>query len=350
MAAGFKKAEAPGATLVPTTQTDFPGYVNLARLGITTLAEAQSVRVYADSGKTTEWAREIVSVTEMHFKIPSMSATTIPFVDWDGVRSDYAIDATYGAENVWTNNYVAVWHLEKDPTGTSPQMKDSTANANHGTTVGTFISSDSIVGTIGKGLKFDGSNAVNIPDSPTIHPSPNITVSSYLSFASVASNTRAISDWHQSAYADRWIFYLNGGSIGFYIAGSQAGITVPTLNRIYRFDGTYNKTDNKLSWYIDGALDEEVARDLTMRSDTNQEIRLGKQEEGGNGLDGTMDETRISSVAREPGWIAIEHNNIDAESTFWGTWTDVSTATTVTNIISIGNIVELNNISSIIGA
>jgi len=63
-----------------------------------------------------------------------------------------------------------------------------------------------------------------------------------------------------------------------------------------------------------------------------------------------MDETRISSVAREPGWIAIEHNNIDDEAAFWGTWTDVSTATTVTNIISIGNIVELNNINSIIGA
>jgi hypothetical protein len=213
MASGFKKSEAPGSTLVPTTQTDFPVYVDLQRLGITTLAEANSVRVYADQAKTTEWAREIVSVNEMHFKVPSISATTVSYIDWDGERSDYAIDATYGAENVWTNNYVAVWHLEEDPTGSSPQMQDSTANANHGTTVGTFSSSDSIVGTIGEGLKFDGSNAVDIPNSSTIHPSPNITVSSYLSFASVSTNTRVISDWHQNSSSDRWIFYLNGGRI-----------------------------------------------------------------------------------------------------------------------------------------
>jgi hypothetical protein len=47
MAAGFKKATVRAAD-VPSTLTNFPTYVDLDRLGITTLAEAQSVRVYAD--------------------------------------------------------------------------------------------------------------------------------------------------------------------------------------------------------------------------------------------------------------------------------------------------------------
>jgi hypothetical protein len=75
-----------------------------------------------------------------------------------------------------------------------------------------------------------------------------------------------------------------------------------------------------------------------MASNTNQEIRLGKQEEAGNGLNGTMDETRISSVARESEWIAIEYNNIDDEASFWGTWSNAISNATISNVVSIGNI------------
>lgn len=34
---------------------------------------------------------------------------------------------------VWDSNYQAVWHLKQDPSGTAPQMKDSTSNARDGT-------------------------------------------------------------------------------------------------------------------------------------------------------------------------------------------------------------------------
>ena len=99
MAAGFKLATVNSAR-VPSTQTNFPAYVDLSRLGITTLAEAQSVRVYADSSKTTEWAREIVSATEMHVKVPSLTSTVTMYVDYDGVRSDYAVTDTFGRNAV----------------------------------------------------------------------------------------------------------------------------------------------------------------------------------------------------------------------------------------------------------
>ena len=61
----FVKATVRAADVL-ATQTNFPAYVNLTRLGITGLAQAQSVRVYSDVGKTTELAREIVSASEMH--------------------------------------------------------------------------------------------------------------------------------------------------------------------------------------------------------------------------------------------------------------------------------------------
>ena len=99
MAAGFKTATV-NASDVPSTQTNFPVYVDLARLGITTQAEADSIRVYAESSKTTEWAREIVSVSEMWVKVPSLTSTTAIYIDWDGSRSDYSVSDTYGRNNI----------------------------------------------------------------------------------------------------------------------------------------------------------------------------------------------------------------------------------------------------------
>ena len=128
MAAGFKQATVNAAS-VPSTQTNFPAYVDLSRLGITTLAEAQSVRVYADSGKVTEWAREIVSATEMHVKVPSLTSTVTMYVDWDGVSADYAVTDTYGRNAVWSS-YSTVIHNG----GATDSTGNSTLSANGGVT------------------------------------------------------------------------------------------------------------------------------------------------------------------------------------------------------------------------
>jgi hypothetical protein len=63
---------------VAATLSNFPVYINLSRVkgSAMTQAEADSVRIYTDSAKTTEIAREIVSVSECHAKIPSLTTTT----------------------------------------------------------------------------------------------------------------------------------------------------------------------------------------------------------------------------------------------------------------------------------
>ena len=165
MAAGFKKATVRAAD-VPSTQTDFPSYVDLDRIGVTTLAEAQSIRVYADEAKTVEWAREIVSATEMHVKVPSLTSTVDIYVDWDGVRSDYAVGATYGRNAVWVD-YEFVSH---DGGGT-----DSTGN--HSTTAEGGVTSGGITGKIGVGTSYDGSNDGFDTGYDSFNPRNNFTMS-----------------------------------------------------------------------------------------------------------------------------------------------------------------------------
>ena len=59
----------------------------------------------------------------------------IRFVDAnDPTMLDYEIEL-WNEENgaaVWNAGYRGVWHLKEDPAGAPPQMKDSTANVNHG--------------------------------------------------------------------------------------------------------------------------------------------------------------------------------------------------------------------------
>ena len=353
MAAGFKKATVRAAD-VPSTQTDFPSYVDLDRLGITTLAEAQSVRVYADSAKTTEWAREIVSATEMHVKVPSLTSTVDIYVDWDGVRSDYATTATYGRNAVWTD-YAGVWHMQ----ASSGSFVDSTGNGNSATNTGTLP--NQVAGKIGKAQDYNGTSDKSIvAGDSTFDFSSGYTLSFWANADSFGNSSSSPSTAIGSGFVSgKYQFMIgnwsdwgpNNWGGGFY-DGTWRTVSLDSFPATSTWFQTHMTYDNSsLKFFVDGANEDTLSYTGTISTD-NPDIGFGcfLQGNGGRLFDSRLEEIRIKITADTANWITTEYNNQNAESTFWGTWTDVSTATTVTNIISIGNIVELNNISSIIGA
>ena len=353
MAAGFKKATVRAAD-VPATQTNFPTYVDLDRLGITTLAEAQSVRVYADSAKTTEWAREIVSVTEMHVKVPSLTSTVEIFVDWDGVRADYATTATYGRNAVWTD-YAGVWHMQ----ASSGSFVDSTGNGNSATNTGTLP--NQVAGKIGKAQDYNGTSDKSIvAGDSTFDFSSGYTLSFWANADSFGNSSSSPSTAIGSGFvSNKYQFMIgnwsdwgpNNWGGGFY-DGKWRTVSLDSFPATSTWFQTHMTYDNSsLKFFVDGANEDTLSYTGTISTD-NPDIGFGcfLQGNGGRLFDSRLEEIRIKITADTANWITTEYNNQNAESTFWGTWTDVSTATTVTNIISIGNIVELNNISSIIGA
>ena len=75
------------------------------------------------------------------------------------------------ADGVWDASYAGVWHLDDDPTGAGIQILDSTSNANHGVTEGTWDSSASVSAEIGQGLLFDGTTSnrlIRVADSASL--------------------------------------------------------------------------------------------------------------------------------------------------------------------------------------
>lgn len=325
MAAGFKVATV-NASYVPATQSNFPSYVDLSRLGITTLAEAQSVRVYADVSKTTEWAREIVSATEMHVKVPSLTSTTEMYVDWDGVSADYAVTDTYGRNAVWSGVFTDVWHFE--------------ANGNDSTSAGKTLSAINAptIGAEKIGNGFDNGTATN---------------KGYRKTADLMGFTSATQSFSHSIW-----FQINTHPTGtgvFFIMNRMYGEAAGTQVRMYYANNSgapkivlqndaggtvinYSVTLSTGVWYhavfaneagttrlsLDGvSVATGTASGTVGYSGYPDEFSVltDRTSYAGGCSPGSADEVRtIVGNYLSGNWITTEYNNQSDEAGFWGTW------------------------------
>ena len=134
------------AAKVAATASNFRAWVDLSSYSFSS-AQMASIRVYTDSGLTTEIPREIIGTTGFWCKIPSLTTSTVLYIEIDGTSSDYAVTDTYGRNNVWTG-YLMVNH---------DIANDSTANgynfaAGGGATLG------GAAGVAGAATALDGVN------------------------------------------------------------------------------------------------------------------------------------------------------------------------------------------------
>jgi hypothetical protein len=327
MATGFKKATVKSSR-VPSTQSNFPVYVDLKRLNggtSMTSAEANSIRVYANESKTTEWAREIVSVDEMHVKVPSMTSTTDIYVDWDGSRSDYGVTDTYGRNAVWSG-YLAVYHLES-------LTSDSTGNYNltNNNTVG---SATTKIGKGADGTSSNGNKKLSTTNTMGI-TNGNVSISAWFrTYSLLASNDeRRTVAWHSNntnVVSNHISIFRTGGStyaafnrgrhcVADYQVLSEDPISINTwYYGVHTYDGTNGRG------YLNGALEGTRASSgngscsgfyldgfCILGNTRNQEY-----------LNGLADEVRITSSVLSADWITTEYNNQNDEADFWGAWAD----------------------------
>lgn len=265
--------------------------------------------------------------------------------------------------STWASSYKGIWHLNQDPSGTAPQIKNSVGNTSDGTSNGTMVTGDSITGKVHKGLHTDGTDDyINVPNTAALDINgpfslsfwfnPTTTVdtglASYKGIMSKAfSNTDADNDWT--------VFWeiSDAGKLRFGSYGDNVKTTTDTWTSGTWYNVSVSvDSSNNAYIYVNGTQDnfggDTSISGNAINGSQAGDIKLGlaKIASGDQHFDGKLDEVRISNVARSANWVAASYmSEIDTFNTFGSeqtyvspTWTDLTTSyqTLATNVAVSG--------------
>jgi hypothetical protein len=217
----------------------------------------------------------------------------------------------------WDSNYVGVWHFKEDPSGTAPQMKDSTTNGNHLTASG-MTSANQVAGQIDGSLNYISSNSQYLYDtSPTGLPANNAaqTESAWFWVLSNPSSTQNIFVIQNSGSSSAVQMGFISSNFAIWKWGGSTLVTSspPAANSWHYAVYTYDGTTNRL--YIDGV--QVTSSTTSPQTGTPNAIYIGTYSVLSEFFNGQVDESRVSNVARSANWISTEYNNQAFPSSFY---------------------------------
>ncbi len=245
-------------------------------------------------------------VSAVWVKVPNVAAGS----------TDRQITMYYGnpsasvAENaaaVWSNGYVGVWHLD--------DLSDSTSFGHDGTNQG----STSVAGRIGNGRSFNGQSYVTVASTAALQIAGSVSIEAWAkpSSASLTGYPRIVSKkaaWDAAAGynlefspSQNFITALGGG--GDYL---RANTTIGA--EFHYYASSISGTTGSL--YKNGV---NVTSDSSVGAVTGstQALNIGRDSGGTDYMSGQIDELRISNVARNANWFAVQHRSMtDAYLTF----------------------------------
>lgn len=346
------------ASQVDADLTNFPIYLDLSLLPAgfhsNVRADGGDIRITRADG-VTEVPREIVFYDaaldkgEVHFKGDILDATNVDFYVYYGNPSatDYATNATFGAQNVWDSNYRVVYHMQQDPSGTSPQVLDSTSNQNHLVMSGSMPSSALIDVKVGKGINFDGVNDVLTSQSNIgISGSQARTLSMWVR---PTSSNKNIIGWGNNTTNAHWDVLFHSNKMWCHWNGSGndnlAQGANATLNTLCFTHHTYSGAAGNMISYVNG-VSGGTKTGVTMNT-TNGVLRVGAGTYTvTDRIAGWIDEVRISNIVRNPTWMSTEYKNQNNPATFFSIGTQETDGgspvpPTIQGIFTIDNILNI---------
>ncbi|MFX1529035.1 MAG: DUF2341 domain-containing protein [Promethearchaeota archaeon] len=277
--------------------------------------------------KNTEWLDHEIESFEQEFnsthaklvawvRVPSLSTS------FDTIIYLYYGNATMSSrENptgVWDTNYKGVWHLSEDPPGT---IYDSTSNNHDGTTQGSMNSGDQIDGQIDGCLNFDGNDEYVDFGNPTeLQITGAITVEGWFK-ADYYGNTYLISK-NGPSHQRGWDISFDPKNLthGYLIyryarngeihADDVGNVTI-TINQWYHVVGVFEPSIYSRMFLNGQKVDENATGIISSQYDAPNPVRFATRgdEPPPNYYNGTLDEVRISNIARSADWIKTEYDN-----------------------------------------
>jgi|GEM_PF-685645 len=322
------------ASEVDSTLTDFPIYVDLNNLGPHFFSNVRSdggdIRVTAADG-TTELPREVVSIStgsnagELHFEAPTVSASAnTTFYIYYGASDEveHQASSTYGTQQVWSANYVGVYHL--DETGSS--YSDSTGINADG--VGEVNDPSATAGQLGGAEDFVANGRIDLGNSmnASLISAGEYYVSSWVNLDTSAADQSPVSQYEGPGDFLLWAD-TGGTGTGFcHYNGSYMPSDCQDLNNqsvgSWQYLAAYHDGTNG-GIYLDGAETGLGPTATTFGIDPALRFAIGATD--GDDIDryfnGQIDEVRISNASLGLDWSAAEFSNQSTPTTFYATST-----------------------------
>lgn len=336
------------AANIPSSQVDFPVYVSgdimPASFFTQTMSSGYDV-VVTDSDGVTILSYELVHFDqaingmELFFKAPALSSTEdnifyIYFGNPSAINQENPAD-------VWTNEYIAVFHLSETAAGTGSLdvYRDSLGLWHSDDYVDPGTKDGKLYATGGDA--FDGGDYIAMP--PAIGGAhsgdPSASLSMWFKRTAGDGTNRRMFDSTASTNISRIMARLtttNKIEVGGRSASADTYQNFVTTATYIDSDWHYlvaniNIAGDDIDIYVDGSLMDgsgTPAWTPTTFSDTyGPKSAIGAASEGtSERWLGSLDEVRISSTARDANWVTIEYNNQSAPGTFMtvGSTQDIS--------------------------
>jgi len=316
---------------VQGTQADFPVLISIS--GDTDIGGKSSDGheiYFTSSDGTTKLSHELEQFSVVGgavtlaawVKVPSLSTSTQIYIYY----GETSLPAQQNPTAVWTNGYVAVYHLNGN-------FEDSTSYSRDGTSYGTT----STAGMISSGREFNPDDGGDRIELGTWSVSGNqITMQAWVRFHDLLQDDpRILTKATGTTGAEQdHVFMLSltnsnvqrmriktGSSDG---SGTQTmyGGSGVSANTWYLMAGSYDGTlgSNHLKLLRNGAVVYQVSKSSTGNLRENSWTVMAGNNPGGTNsmfsLDGDMDEIRLSSIARSTDWMTTEYNNIQSPGGF----------------------------------
>jgi len=274
----------------------------------------------------------------LHVKVPTVKANvdTILYLYYDASQPD---NTTYvgdtgdaAAQSVWDSDFMAVYHLDEDPTGGAGAIKDSTGN--HNGTAYNMESGDLGSQKVGNGLTFGGTNEyIDCGAGPTI--SGDITVEAICKRGTM-SGLEALLTKYDSNDDHGWLLYLSASGAALFDGRDGSGN--------YRSSGAGPECDDDAFHYLAGQREGSVWRIHEGESNVTQNdvgtsgtihtsarnLNAARSAQLGFYYQGSLDECRISNIARNAAWRKATYNTLFDGLLILGTETETTNTTTTT--------------------
>ena len=270
------------------------------------------VKVFTSPNLTIPIVRAVIRVSKDDLTISSGNESYM-YIYYDSTQED---NTTYigdvgdtPAQSVWDSNFKAVYHMAQDPSGTAPQLLDSTVNSIDGTSMGSMTSADLVEGSIGKAIDFDGTDdyftTANVSDGLDITDILTLEAFVYTKFTGAISATQYfMCRQEHPSDVDSYGFFINSssrlqlGSSG----GNIQGPIVTFANQEYYFAGTYDDSlVGKL--FQDGVSQSLYINNYDAMAGGANSFLIGAHSPTISNLNGYIREVRISNTVRSDAWI-----------------------------------------------